>query len=101
SPITVGDWLLVESATGRVLRVLERQSLLARLAAGIEQRVQPIAANLDTLFVVTSCNEEFNASRIERYLAVALEARIEPVIVLTKTDLCASAAPFIAETRRI
>src|SRR5690606_8420316 len=101
SPVTVGDWVLVECATGRVLRVLERQSLIARLAAGVEQRMQPIAANLDTLFVVTSCNDEFNPSRLERYLAVAHEAGIEPVIVLTKQDLCELDATYVEEARRV
>lgn len=86
--ITVGDWLLVEMDAPRVLRVIERQSLIARVAAGSEHRQQAIAANLDTLFVVTSCNEEFNPSRLKRYLALAFEAGVEPVIVLTKADLC-------------
>src|SRR5687768_15179719 len=54
--IAVGDWLLVEHDAPRVLRVLERRSLVSRMAAGIEQREQAIAANLDTLFVVASCN---------------------------------------------
>jgi ribosome biogenesis GTPase / thiamine phosphate phosphatase len=53
--------------------------------------VQPIAANVDTLFIVTSCNDDFNLSRLERYLAVAFDARVEPVIVLTKIDQCVSA----------
>jgi ribosome biogenesis GTPase len=101
SPVTVGDWVLVESASGRVRRVLERQSLVARLAAGVEPHVQPIAANLDTLFVVTSCNDEFNPSRLERYLAVAHEAGVEPVIVLTKTDLCEMEATYVAQARNI
>src|SRR5262245_19707415 len=53
SAIAIGDWLLIEHEAPRVLRVLERRSLISRMAAGIEQRMQPIAANLDTLFVVT------------------------------------------------
>jgi ribosome biogenesis GTPase len=43
---------------------------------------------LDTLFVVSSCNQDFNVARMERYIAMALEANVEPVIVLTKRDLC-------------
>jgi len=49
--------------------------------------VQLIAANIDILFVVTSCNDEFKESRLERYLALADEAGVIPVVVLTKMDL--------------
>lgn len=84
---TVGDWLLLDSATGQPQKMLERKSLLRRKAAGCESKVQLMAANLDTLFIVTSCNQDFNLSRLERYLALALEAKIEPVLVLTKADL--------------
>ena len=86
---TVGDWVLVDADAARVSRLLPRHSLLARVAAGTAQRTQAIAANLDALFVVSSCNADFNASRLERYLALAFDAGITPVIVLTKADLCA------------
>lgn len=99
--VTVGDWLLIETDTPRVLRVIERQSLIARIAAGSEHRTQSIAANLDTLFVVTSCNDDFNLSRLERYLAIAFEAGVEPVIVLTKADLCASVESYLDAARSI
>lgn len=87
---TVGDWLLVDG-DGLPLRILERTSLFKRLASGREFRVQLMAANVDTLLVVTSCNQEFNLSRLERYLAMALDAGVEPVVVLTKADLVDSA----------
>jgi ribosome biogenesis GTPase len=95
APLTVGDWVLVEHATPRVQRALTPYSVVRRQAAGTDHRVQAIAANLDTLFVVTSCNDDFNPSRLERYLAVACEAQIEPVIVITKADQCATPQPFI------
>lgn len=101
SPLTVGDWVMVENDAPRITRVLDRASLISRLSAGTGQRRQLIAANLDTLFVVTSCNDDFNSSRLERYLAVALDARVESVIVLTKADLCADVAPYIDEVARI
>ena len=69
------------------LRILERETVLIRKAAGNRTHDQLIAANVDTLFIVTSCNQDFNASRIERYLALAAEAKIRPVIILTKLDL--------------
>lgn len=84
---TVGDWLLLDSSTGQAQRMLERKSLFRRKAAGTESKVQLLAANVDTLFVVTSCNQDFNLSRLERYLALALESKVEPVLVITKADL--------------
>ena len=85
--ITVGDWLLL-TPDGRFERLLERQGLFRRKAAGTRVAEQLIAANVDTLFIVTSLNEDFNLGRIERFLSLAHEARTEPVVVLSKTDLC-------------
>jgi ribosome biogenesis GTPase len=86
--LTVGDWVLVEPETYRVVRQLERQSAIGRKAAGTAIREQMIAANVDTIFIVSSCNQDFNPSRLERYLALTLEADVTPVVVLTKADLC-------------
>lgn len=99
--VTVGDWVLLDAAASRIERLLDRTSLIARMAAGIEQRLQPIAANLDTLFVVTSCNDDFNASRLERYLAIAHDAGVDPVIVLTKRDLCDDVDSLLEELRYV
>jgi ribosome biogenesis GTPase len=98
---TVGDWVVVDVATARIVRTLDRQSVIARGAAGDTARRQLIAANIDTLFVVTSCNDDFNVSRLERYFALAYEARVEPVVVLTKADLCADADSFLDELRAV
>lgn len=100
-PITVGDWVLVESAAPRVQRVITPYSVIKRHAAGTDHRLQSIAANLDTLFVVTSCNDDFNLSRLERYLAVAYDAQVEPVIVLTKADLCDDTEALIDQARSV
>ena len=51
-------------------------------------RPKALAANLDTLFIVSSCNHDFNPSRLERYLSLAVEASVTPVVVLSKADLC-------------
>lgn len=95
--ITVGDWVLVGNDAPRVARLVRPYSLILRTAAGTDHRQQAIAANLDTLFVVTSCNEDFNPSRLERYLAVAFEAQVAPVILLTKTDLCGEVERFVRQ----
>jgi ribosome biogenesis GTPase len=86
--VAVGDWLLVDPETHRATRRLDRESLIARRAAGEKAKSQLIAANLDTLFVVSSCNHDFNLSRLERYLALTIEAKVTPVVVLTKADEC-------------
>lgn len=92
---TVGDWLLLEHARPRASRVLERKSVIKRRAPGTGREVQLIAANIDTVFVVTSCNPDFNVARLERYVALAFEAGIEPVIVLTKADLTEDTTPYV------
>ena len=97
---TVGDWLLLGDQ-GQPLRLLERKSLFKRMASGLETRVQLMAANVDTLFVVTSCNQDFNLSRLERYLALALDAGVEPVVVLTKTDLVEASDEFLTQAARL
>lgn len=84
---TVGDWLMIEPTTGRPRRLLARKSLFKRRAVGTGRRLQLIAANIDTLFIVSSCNQDFNLARLERYLALAREAEVMPVVVLTKSDL--------------
>ena len=84
---TVGDWVVLDVERARIERILERKSLFRRVAPGEKAEIQLIAANIDILFVVTSCNEEFKESRLERYLALAAEAGVIPVVVLTKIDL--------------
>lgn len=100
-PIAVGDWLLVDRSSGRPIRRLERMSLFKRRAAGTGRAEQVIAANVDTLFVVTSCNQDFNPARLERYLALAEEARVTPVIVLTKRDLTDDVAVYRRQAERV
>ena len=84
--ITVGDWLVL-SPMGNFDKLLERQSLFRRKAAGSKVGEQLIAANVDTLFIVTSLNDDFNLNRIERYLSLANEVGAAPVIILSKADL--------------
>lgn len=81
----VGDWVLADPDTLALRRQLDRRTLLERHTAGA-RAPQLIAANIDTLFIVTSCNADFNPARLERYLALANEAGTRPVIVLTKVD---------------
>lgn len=84
--LAVGDWVTADAA-GLITAILPRRTLLQRRAAGVELKTQLICANVDTLFITTSCNADFNPARLERYLALALESGVAPVIVLTKPDL--------------
>jgi ribosome biogenesis GTPase len=86
----VGDWVALAGTPGDALVVerLPRTSTFTRRRAGSEEaaREQVLAANVDTAFLVTDA-PDFSPRRIERYLAIARDASVEPVIVLTKTDL--------------
>ena len=84
--IAVGDWVLCDPEVARMIRRLDRQSTLQRGSDYHYGERQLIAANIDTLFITTSCNADFNVARLERYLALAHDAEITPVIILTKAD---------------
>ncbi|WP_428622384.1 ribosome small subunit-dependent GTPase A [Sedimenticola sp.] len=98
---TVGDWILLDESLTRIAKVLDRKSLFKRVGAGENTELQPIAANVDTLFIVTSCNEEFKESRLERYLALCAEAGATPVVVLTKTDLADDVQTYVERARSV
>lgn len=85
--VCVGDWILFDE-TDKFIRVLERMSIFQRKAAGSKITTQLIATNIDNLMIVCSLNNDFNLNRIERYLAIAKEAQVEPIVVLTKADQC-------------
>lgn len=95
---TVGDWVLLDPASGTIARLLERHSLLKRMSVSKVGDLQLIAANVDVMFLVSSCNDEFNPSRISRYLSLALDAGITPVVVLTKIDLAEDPEDFRQQT---
>jgi len=101
SDLAVGDWILIDPESRTIRRVLERHSKLSRRAAGVEAKSQLLAANIDTLFITTSCNEDFNPARIERYLVLALDADVTPVLVLTKSDLTDEADRYLKEAQEI
>lgn len=96
----VGDWVLLDSSCSFV-RLLERFSLFSRKAAGERAYTQLIASNIDTLFIVSSMNRDFNLNRIERYLALANETGVEPVIVLTKSDICDDPEAYIEQIKEM
>jgi len=99
-PMVVGDWVLLNE-NKQFVRLLERYSCFKRKSAGTGHEWQLIAANVDTAFIVCSMNEDFNPSRIERYLALAQAADAEPVVVLTKADLTDEPESWRDHVRRI
>lgn len=85
--LAVGDWVVAETVHEhlRISQIIPPKNRIERLAGNNRQ---VIAANLDYLWIITSANDEFNLKRLQRYLALAYEFDIEPVVILTKTDLC-------------
>jgi ribosome biogenesis GTPase len=92
--LAVGDWVLLPNEGDKRIRLLERQNELSRKAAARKADTQLMAANVDTLFIVSACDRDFAESRIERYLALSAEIDIKPIIVLTKADLADDVEPF-------
>lgn len=88
----VGDFVMVDwnSSGGNAVihQVLPRKSSFIRKAAGEKNEEQMVAANIDTVFLCMSLNQDFNVRRLERYVAIAWNSGAMPVVVLTKSDLC-------------
>jgi ribosome biogenesis GTPase / thiamine phosphate phosphatase len=89
----VGDWVAVQyhnsGALAIIHGVLPRKTFLRRKCAGRNVDFQMIASNIDVAFIVQSCHYDFNLRRFDRYLVMVHEGHIEPVLLLTKTDLIA------------
>ncbi|WP_086995792.1 ribosome small subunit-dependent GTPase A [Rhizobium sullae] len=96
----VGDWVLADALTGMLIRRLDRKSVFQRRPEGGRGQ-QLVAANVDTLLIVTSCNADFNLARLERYLIMANQAGSNPVIVLTKADTAEDAGMFQAQAEAL
>ncbi|HEV8384327.1 MAG TPA: ribosome small subunit-dependent GTPase A [Candidatus Acidoferrales bacterium] len=101
----VGDWVAIAprggDARATIRVVLPRRSKVSRKVAGRAAEEQVIAANLDTIFVVSSLNRDLNPRRIERYLAMVWESGASPAVLLTKSDVCDDAARFAAEIESV
>ncbi len=87
----VGDWVTAQyynsDTAAMIHRVFPRRTFLRRKTSGRTIDYQMIAANIDVAFIVQSCHYDFNPSRLERYLVMAEDGQVEPMIILTKTDL--------------
>jgi ribosome biogenesis GTPase / thiamine phosphate phosphatase len=97
----VGDWAaarLVPGGPALIESLLPRRSAFTRKAAGEAVEAQVVAANVDTVFLVSGLDGDFNLRRIERYLTTAWSSGAEPVIVLNKADLRPDLPDIVAET---
>jgi len=86
----VGDWVamkIYDSDQAIIHKVLPRKSILARQAVGKAGEMQIISTNIDVAFIVQAINNNFNINRLERYLSICYDSGIEPVLVISKTDL--------------
>ena len=99
----VGDWVALrlpsQGGPALIQAVLPRRNRLARKAAGGAANPQVLAANVDVLLVVMALDGDFNLRRLERYAALAWESEALPLVVLTKSDACADAAPLATDAR--
>jgi ribosome biogenesis GTPase len=98
----IGDWVAVSPQAGEETRVsihavLPRRTKFSRKAAGELDVEQIVAANLDTVFLVSALDGNYNLHRIERYLAAAWASGAQPVILLNKADLADDADDLLAE----
>jgi ribosome biogenesis GTPase len=103
----VGDWVALDPPAGgqsTIRAVLARRTAFVRTMASDQHRLseqQVVAANVDTVFLVSALAEDYNLRRLERYLVLAWESRAQPVVVLTKTDLCADVEGAVTEVEAV
>jgi ribosome biogenesis GTPase / thiamine phosphate phosphatase len=101
----VGDWVALRSRPGElrstILAILPRRSRFSRKVAGDTTREQIVAANIDTVFLTSGLDGDFSLRRIERYLVTAWESGAQPVVLLTKADLCGDADARVREVEAV
>ncbi len=99
----VGDYVIAmwpeDDSNAVITGLLPRKSCFIRRAAGVGKQEQVVAANIDTVFICMSLNNNFNIRRLERYLSAAYESGAAPVVVLTKSDLCSDVESKILEAQ--
>jgi len=101
----VGDFVMLDTGEydGRAIihHVLPRKSSFVRKAAGESRQDQVVAANIDTVFLCMSLNQDFNLRRLERYLSIGWDSGAFPVVVLTKSDLCEDITHALSQVESI
>jgi len=97
----VGDWVAIGRGPGDsggvIHHVLPRRTKISRKIAGRVVDEQVIATNVDSVFIVSALNQEFNLRRLERYVALGWDSGAQPVVLLNKADLCEEVSARVAE----
>jgi len=96
----VGDWVGVRPPA-TIMSILPRRSAFVRKNAGNDSIDQVLASNVDTAFLLAGLDDDFSLRRLERYLTTAWESGAQPVVVLTKTDLCADVDAAVLEVESV
>lgn len=99
----VGDFVECSLLSERevvIERILPRTSVISRKASGSDE-VQVIVTNVNLIFIVMGLDEDFNIHRLERYLLLANQSGITPVVVLNKADLVEDSASYVAKVEAL
>ncbi|WP_427159145.1 ribosome small subunit-dependent GTPase A [Aliinostoc sp. HNIBRCY26] len=101
----VGDWVVIQTpesaAQATIHEILPRKSQFSRKTVGSKTAQQIVATNVDTIFLVSGLDGDFNPRRIERYLILAWESGANPVIVLNKADLCNCLDDYLSDVETV
>jgi len=101
----VGDWVAMEVYAAEekavIHAILPRRTKISRTTSGGTTDEQVLAANIDDVFIVASLGAPVNPRRLERYLALAWDSGANPVVILTKTDLCEDVADALREANAV
>jgi ribosome biogenesis GTPase / thiamine phosphate phosphatase len=96
----VGDWVAV-APPATITTIVPRRSAFTRKRAGLDSNEQVLAANVDAAFLLAGLDDDFSLRRLERYIATAWESGAEPVVILTKTDLCEDVPAAVLEVESV
>lgn len=102
---SIGDWVVIKTRqneqTATIHSILPRKSKFSRKTVGGRTSEQIVAANIDTAFLVSGLDNDFNLRRIERYLILTWESGANPVIILNKADACSEIEQCVADVEAI
>ena len=100
----VGDWVVFKHIPDEnkafITDVLPRKTKFSRKKAGSTTEEQIVAANVDTVFIISSLNQDLNMRRMERYMALAWDNNVKPVVLLSKADLCEDVFAKLVEVQQ-
>ncbi|WP_294465447.1 ribosome small subunit-dependent GTPase A [uncultured Anaerofustis sp.] len=102
----VGDYVMTDGfrdkgETSVIHHVLDRKSVFKRTAAGSKKEMQIVASNVDIIFICMALNNDYNISRLERYMTLSWDSGAKPVIILTKSDLAENIDNILSEVTSV